>query len=84
MKSNMEIKSVEIFNGAIWQAQMVKNLLENAGIEAFLQDEVIGSLNFPWASSGGAGVVKLMISNVDYEKALPIVEEYENNLEEEQ
>ena len=47
MKNNKEIESIEIFNGIIWQAQMVKNLLENSGIEAFLQDEIIGSLNLP-------------------------------------
>ena len=60
---------------------MVKNLLENSGIEAFLQDEIIGSLNLPWAAPGGIGLVKVMISSSDYENAKLIVDEYEKNLE---
>lgn len=79
MKNNKEIESIEIFSGITWQAQMVKNLLENSGIEAFLQDEIIGSLNFPWASSGGKGLVKVMVSSSDYENAKLIVDEYEKN-----
>ncbi len=81
MKNNKEIESIEIFNGIIWQAQMVKNLLENSGIEAFLQDEIIGSLNLPWAAPGGIGLVKVMISSSDYENAKLIVDEYKKNLE---
>ena len=77
MKNNKQIEAIEIFNGTTWQAQMVKNLLENSGIEAFLQDEITGSLNLPWASPGGTGLVKVMVSGSDYENAKLIVEAYE-------
>ncbi len=81
MKNDNVVKSIEIFNGITWQAQMVKNLLENSGIEAFLQDEIVGSLNLPWAAPGGLGLVKVIVLSSDYENAKLIVDEYEKNLE---
>ncbi len=76
-----DIKSVEIFKGTPWQAQMVKNLLEDSKINAFLQDEIIGSLNLPWESAGGVGQVKVIVSSSDYENAKLIVDKYKNNPE---
>jgi hypothetical protein len=82
MKSDKEIKPIEVFAGTAMQANMVKSLLENAEIEAFLKDEFIGTLN-PWHSTpGGAGAVKIFVSCLDYEKAKIVVGEYENNLRE--
>jgi hypothetical protein len=80
LKTGKEIKPVEVFAGTAVQAGMVKSLLENAEIEAYLKDEFIGTLH-PWhASPGGAGAVKLFVSSIDYEKARTVVEEYESNL----
>jgi len=79
MKNDKEIEPVEIFTGKLWQAQSVKNLLENSGIEAFLLDEIVGSLNFPWASAGGIGLVKVIVSTADFENAKLIVYTHENN-----
>jgi hypothetical protein len=39
------MKIIEIFEGDSFQAQMVKNLLENEGIESFLKNEIIARLN---------------------------------------
>ena len=80
MKIKKEIKPVEIFAGTEWQAGMVKSLLENADIEAFLIDEIIGTLNPWWTAPGGAGSVRVFVSNSDYDEAKLIVEEYEKNL----
>jgi hypothetical protein len=81
MKS--EIEPVKVFAGTIWQAEMVKSLLENAEIESFLNDEFIGTLA-PWnVSSGGAGAVKIFVSSQDSERAKQIVKEYEENLQKE-
>ncbi|MCX6287639.1 MAG: DUF2007-related protein [Bacteroidetes bacterium] len=79
MKTKDEIFPVEIYSGSIWEAEMVKSLLENAEIETFLQDENTGTLA-PWyTAGGGAGSVKVVVSNLDFEKAKLIVEEYEKN-----
>jgi hypothetical protein len=80
MKPNNEIEPVEIFAGTIWEAEMVKSLLENAEIEAFLLDENTGTLA-PWyTAGGGAGSVKVVVSSLDLENATAIVTEYEKNL----
>jgi|PlaIllAssembly_1097288.scaffolds.fasta_scaffold1083808_1 hypothetical protein len=81
MKSEDEVSMIEIFAGTPWQAGMVKNLLENEGIQAFIADEIIGTLNPWWTAPGGAGAIKVRISSADYEQAKLIVEEYERNLE---
>ena len=60
---------VEIFAGTPWHAAMLKSLLENAGIEAFLIDEAIGTMAPWWAAPGGAGSVKVMVSGQDIENA---------------
>ncbi|MFZ4523549.1 MAG: putative signal transducing protein [Bacteroidales bacterium] len=82
MEPNHEVVPVEIFSGTVWQAEMVKSILENVEIEAFLQNETIGSLA-PWyTASGGAGSVTVVVSSADYEKAKPFVEEFEQNIRE--
>ena len=82
METGKNIESVEIFTGIIWQAEMVKNLLENAGIKAYLADKILGTLERPWNAPGGIGSVKVIVSNFDYDKAKLIVEEYKKNLKE--
>jgi len=80
MKTNKEDDPVEVFAGTIWQVGIVKSLLENAEIEAFLKDEINGTL-VPWiTSSGGAGSVKVVVAFNDFEKAKLIIDDYEKNL----
>jgi len=80
MKPENSIEPVEVFAGTAVQATLVKSLLENAEIEAYLKDEFTGVL-YPWHTSpGGVGAVKVFVSSVDQEKARMVVEEYENNL----
>jgi len=63
--------------------RLVKSLLENAEILTFLKDENIGTLA-PWYTApGGAGSVKVIVSNEDYTKAKAIVKDYEERLKEE-
>ena len=81
MKSDDDVRMIGIFAGTPWQAGMVKSLLEDAGIQAFLADEIIGTLNPWWTAPGGAGAIKVRISSADYEQAKLIVEEYQRNLE---
>ncbi len=79
MKSPENITPVQIFAGTVWQAGMVKSLLENAEIEAFVRDEPAGTI-VPWVSSaGGIAPIKVFVSSTDYEKAKLVVEEYEKN-----
>ena len=77
MKSDKEIYPVVVYEGHNWEASMVKSLLENAEIEVFTKDERMGVLA-PWnVDAGGAGPVKVMVSNLDLEKAKEVVDAFE-------
>ncbi|MBE0663373.1 MAG: DUF2007 domain-containing protein [Bacteroidales bacterium] len=78
-KHNSEL--VEVFAGTTWQAEMVKSLLENAEINAFVKDGIMGTLNPWWTAPGGAGSVKVFVPNADFELAKQIVREYEANIQ---
>jgi hypothetical protein len=80
MKRKKEIEPVEVFTGTILQAEMVKSLLENAEIETFLFDEIIGTLGPWWTAPGGAGSVRVFVSSPDLDKATLVVKEYERNM----
>jgi hypothetical protein len=80
MKTIQEIVPVEIFSGISWEAEMIKNILENEGIESFLNDEITGTL-VPFYTSQGMGSVKVVVSNLDYDKAKLIVAEFRKNQE---
>ncbi len=71
------MKLIEIFDGTLFQAQMVKDLLNNEGIESSLKDEIIGSRGGGiWRPAGG---VKVIISDLDYDKARLVVDEFEKS-----
>jgi hypothetical protein len=76
MKTDKETEPVEIFSGTSMQVGLVKSLLDNAEIEAFVKDEVLGTLT----SLGGAGPSSIFVSNLDYDNAKAIVDEYERNI----
>lgn len=75
-----EVHPVEVFAGTSAQATIVQSILESAGIFSFLKDDIMGTL-FPWYSApGGAGAVKVFVSDADFEEARAIVAEYEKNI----
>ena len=80
MKTDKENNPVEVFAGTAVQANLVKSLLGNAEIEAYLKDEFTGVLYLWHTSPGGVGAVKVFVSSVDHEKARIVVDEYESNL----
>ena len=69
------MRLVELYNGTLFECQMIKNLLENAGIESFLKDEIIGTRSPIWSPGGG---VRVIVSDQEYEQARLIVAEYES------
>lgn len=77
MSSNQQIIPVVVFDGNYWEAVLVKSLLENAEIYAFLKDEYRGVLA-PWqVTPGPVAAVKVMVSSEDLEKARIVVREFE-------
>jgi len=83
MKTENEINPVEVFSGTQWETTMIKSLLENEGIEVFLKNEIMGTLN-PWHTSpGGVNPIKVVVSGQNLDKALQIIKDYQKNLREE-
>jgi hypothetical protein len=79
MKPGNEIEPVEVFAGSTWEAELVKSILEDAGIEAFTWDENTGTLA-PWyTAGGGAGSVRVVVSSADLDAARAIMDEFEKN-----
>lgn len=77
MKAENEITPVEVFDGTQWQAMLVKSLLDNAEIESFVKDSRMGILE-PWVvDAGGAGPVKIFVSNPDADKAREVIAQYQ-------
>jgi hypothetical protein len=79
-----ELEPVMVYSGTIWEAELLKSILEDAEIETFLRDEFTGTLA-PWYTApGGSGSVKVVVSSLDFEKAYQIVQEFERNIREEE
>ena len=76
---NSDIHPVEVFAGMQWEASLVKSLLENAEIQAFLKDEIRGT-TMPWqVTPGGINAVKVVVSSRDLELAQQVVKDFEAN-----
>ncbi|HYK75839.1 MAG TPA: DUF2007-related protein [Daejeonella sp.] len=73
------INPVEIFSGTSWEAGMVKSLLENSGIEAFVINDTAGSI-WPLQTVTDDLAVKVMVAEKDFVEAQKIVEGYEKNM----
>jgi len=70
---------VEVFAGTQWEAALIKSLLENAEIEAYLKDEIRGT-TMPWqVTPGGTNAVKVVVSSNDIEIAKQVVSDFESN-----
>jgi hypothetical protein len=71
---NNKNDSVEVFSGDLYQATLVKDLLESKGIEAFIENELMGNIA-PWyASSGGITPETVKIFSSDYGVAKELID----------
>ena len=73
------MKLVELYDGTLFECQMIKNLLENSGIESSLKDEIIGTRSSVWSPGSG---VKIIVSDINYDKAKLIVIDFEKSRQE--
>ncbi len=69
------MKLIQLYDGTLFECQMIKNILENLGIESSLKDEIIGGRSPVWSPGSG---VRLVVSDLDDDKAKKIVTEFEN------
>jgi hypothetical protein len=74
-----ENKVVEIFSGELWQATMIKNILEDNDIPAYLNNEYLGSVAPYLIDAGGMPHVTVVVNSDQQEAALKLVEEFNNS-----
>lgn len=55
-KENKE-KLVEVFAGTLWEAEVVKGLLETNGIACVVLNETIGAVTSPYSPTAGDAIV---------------------------
>jgi hypothetical protein len=81
MKDNSHSNPVEVFAGTSLDAGIIQSMLEQEGVQAFINNELMGSIA-PWqVEAGGAGAAKVVVSELDYEKAIQIINDYGQDME---
>ena len=70
------MRLVELYDGTLFECQMIQNLLENEGIAADIKDEITGTMGGGWKPGGS---VKVIVSDKYYDKAKEIVIEFERS-----
>jgi hypothetical protein len=76
MKTADQNDPIEVFEGTTIEAGGVQSLLEESGIQSFIKNELMGSIA-PWqVSGGGAGAVKIIVAQSDYEAAIKLINTY--------
>lgn len=80
-KERNDDELIEVYSSSPLEAQMVNSLLQDAEIDTFIKDELMGSIA-PWyVAGGGAGAVKIVINSKDYDRARAIIDQFEANKE---
>lgn len=65
-----------LFKGSQMEVMNIKNLLSNAGIESFIQNQYMSVIE-PWlVTAGGYNALHLQINEVDFEDAKEILDKY--------
>ncbi|MEI6677160.1 MAG: DUF2007 domain-containing protein [Mariniphaga sp.] len=73
-----EDEMVEVFAGELWEATLIRELLEDNGIEAYLENEVMGNIA-PWyITSGGTAPVTIKILQSDLEFSRELIEGFQH------
>ena len=48
---------VEVFQGSLWEAELIKGLLNSAGVEAMIKDETMSAIASPYIEADGKVLV---------------------------
>lgn len=78
MNEHQTNEPVVVFTGHAWEAEMLVTILDNEGIKAFVNNEVIGTL-FPFYTTPGMGAVRVVVSKTDAEKANMVVADFQKD-----
>lgn len=73
MSGAKEEKLVQVFSGNLWQAELVKGLLDANAVPCVIIDESIGAVTSPYSST--AGDVLVAVDEEHEAAALKVIEE---------
>ena len=48
---------VAVFQGNLWEAELIKGLLNSAGVESMIKDETMSAVTSPYIEAGGKVLV---------------------------
>ena len=72
----MEANFAVVFQGSPMDAEVVKEILADHGIRAYLRNELMGTIA-PWhITPGGFAPVEVEVSSADKEKALQLIDDF--------
>ena len=78
-----KVTPVEVFAGPLWKSTIVKEMLIDNGIQAFILNEFEGTIAPFRVQAGGIDPIKVIVSSLDYDMALRVIKEFnENDFEE--
>jgi hypothetical protein len=76
MKTEDSDSPVVVFAGTTLNAGMIKSMLEEEGIQAFIQNELMSSIA-PWQIElGGLGAAKVLVASTNYEEATELINSF--------
>ncbi|PLX01314.1 MAG: hypothetical protein C0595_15135 [Marinilabiliales bacterium] len=73
-------KIIEVYSGTLWEADLLKSILQSADIDCFIKNSTLNSYAYEPIISEGA---KVMILNSDMEEARKIIEGFRKSAKKE-
>ncbi len=73
MKKNNDERLVQVFAGTLWQAELIKGLLDSNEIPCDIKDNTIGAVTSSYA--GLDGDVVIIVNKEDEERAIETIKE---------
>lgn len=73
MKEKDTSKLIEVFKGSLWEAELVKSLLDNNDVPCVLKDGMVVNVVLP----SSAVEVTVLVNEENFETAMEVVRDYE-------
>lgn len=73
METTDKTKLIEVFKGSLWEAELVKSLLDANDVRSVLKDGLVVNVVLPASSVE----VKVLVHEDHYEQAMTVVRDYE-------
>ena len=71
MKAEDKTKLVEVFKGSLWEAELIKGLMEANGVKAVTKDGMAVNVALPETAID----VAVLVNEADYESAMEVLRE---------